>query len=91
MMAEFPSLRPSSKKIEREQAEAKNRDTLYRGEQLKINRQQLKVNSRLMIFTGLLVLTSVIGGGISIYRLTFLKSPLERLKMQRMLPVLVPE
>jgi hypothetical protein len=63
-----PLFETKLEKIEREQAEAKNRDTLYRGEQLKINRQQLKVNSRLMVFTGLLVFTSVVTGGISLYQ-----------------------
>ena len=66
--AGIPILETSLERIEREQAEAKNRDKLYSDEQLKINRQQLKVNEMLMAFTFLLALTSVLSGGISLYQ-----------------------
>ena len=64
----IPVFESPLERIEREQSEAKKGDKLYRDEQLTINRQQLRVNKRLMIFTFLLVLTSLISGVISIYQ-----------------------
>jgi hypothetical protein len=64
----IPVFESPLERIEREQGAAKNRDKLYRDEQLTINRQQLRVNKLLMIFTSLLVLTSIISGAISIYQ-----------------------
>jgi hypothetical protein len=63
-----PVLETQLERIEREQKEAKNRDRLYKDEQLQINRQQLKVNTLLMIFTCFLVVTSAITSFISLYQ-----------------------
>jgi hypothetical protein len=49
--------------VEREQAAAKKRDEEYKGEQLKINR-------RMMWFTGILVVCTAATGGISIWQAT---------------------
>lgn len=63
-----PVLETRLERIEREQTEAKDRDTLYKDEQLEINRQQLRVNTLLMIFTFFLVLASAITSSISLYQ-----------------------
>jgi hypothetical protein len=49
--------------LERESAEAKKRDEKYKDEQLSLDRRMVR-------FTGLLVITSVIAGGISIWQAT---------------------
>jgi hypothetical protein len=63
-----PVFETQLERIEREQAETKNRDKLYKDEQLEITRQQLRVNSWLMVFTLLLVITSCVASGISLYQ-----------------------
>lgn len=70
-----PVLETPLQRIEREQAEAKQRDKLYKDEQLEINRRQLEINRQqlgvntwLMTFTFLLVITSTITSLISLYQ-----------------------
>ena len=69
-----PVFETQLERIEREQAEARERDKLYRDEQLRINRQQLRVNTRYMIFTFFLVITSMVTGGISLYQASIAKT-----------------
>jgi hypothetical protein len=64
----IPIFKSKLEQIEREQAEAKKRDEQYRDEQGTINRQQLTVNRRLMIFTGCLLVTSILSGSIAIWQ-----------------------
>lgn len=63
-----PVFETKLEQIEREQAEARDRDKRYRDEQLIINRNQLSVNRWMMIFTALLFLASVVTGVIAIYQ-----------------------
>src|SRR5579859_4161170 len=78
--AGVPVLETQLERIEREQTEARDRDRLYKDEQLEINRQQLTVNKRLMIFTFLLVVTSAITSGISLYQANISKASADAAK-----------
>ncbi len=59
----IPVFGPRLDKVEREQIAAKQRDEHYKD-------AQLKINSRMALFTGLLVACSLITGGISVWQAT---------------------
>lgn len=63
-----PVLETPIEKIERQQREAKERDRLYKDRQLDLEETQVKINTRIGWFTGLLVLASIITGGITLYQ-----------------------
>src|ERR1700685_1204049 len=54
--------------VEREQQEARQRDENYKNEQLRLNQQQVNLNTRMARFTFALVLCSLLSGGVAIWQ-----------------------